>query len=686
MRLDFAWRHGILIVCRGLDLGVSPDGAHMPESFDPYYTWLGIPPEEQPADHYRLLGIRRFEANEEVIINATDQRMAFIRTFQTGKRAKESQLLLNEIAAAQTCLLNPQKKLVYDRLLREKLTKSSDLPQTAIERASSSTLAPEVVRQLLPKPTPLRKNSIQPHSVDSPSAGRLATVPVHAGRSNSPIGALRLTPRSTDPASAAKGAGARALAPGVLIGAGGIAAALLMLLGVIIWSAMQGPSTAVSGPARSPSKTKSLPKQEGSPAVGFASPEKSDSEVPLTEPRGTAPQEFQVAPIAVDPVTPDLASTFVPAPQITSPPPAPAAANEPVSKSSDDADPIIARINGRGVTLRRLKLSRNARYLTASGDDRTKCYFADLSEQPKVFSTYNGSDVIVSHDETMWAVINAVEPEDEIPIYRLKPAGDGYAVFKWLYPKEPVLMAAFSGDGKLFATIGIGSKPRLVVYEIATGDRTAVQSHLPSVAWVGGEDDWFVCWSSDGRAEAISLRNPGERQFLAQQLEFPPLTLGRRGNKSPSIYALHPGGAEGLGIKHLVADTGESFGESYVVGLDRPDDLLGVSPSGHFLAVRRDGALALDQALPKSEWTRIEYSDGSPVAVALMDQDGLVAFNCAPDRILVADTKKLLPYEIWRIVRDGEDYGLEGVALRTYSKTIRLDKPRTPPAAGASDG
>ena len=27
--------------------------------FDPYHRWLGIPPEEQPADHYRLLGIPR---------------------------------------------------------------------------------------------------------------------------------------------------------------------------------------------------------------------------------------------------------------------------------------------------------------------------------------------------------------------------------------------------------------------------------------------------------------------------------------------------------------------------------------------------------------------------------------------------------------------------------------------------
>ena len=45
-------------------------------SFDPYYKWLGIPPDEQPPNHYRLLGVRDFEADAEVIENAADQRMS----------------------------------------------------------------------------------------------------------------------------------------------------------------------------------------------------------------------------------------------------------------------------------------------------------------------------------------------------------------------------------------------------------------------------------------------------------------------------------------------------------------------------------------------------------------------------------------------------------------------------------
>ncbi|HPP54247.1 MAG TPA: hypothetical protein PK777_14945 [Thermoguttaceae bacterium] len=90
------------------------------EKFDPYYTWLGIPPEEQPPDYYRLLGVRPFEDNPTVIENLADQRMAHIRTFQTGPRSKESQRILNELAAAKVCLLNPAKKAAYDAQLREK--------------------------------------------------------------------------------------------------------------------------------------------------------------------------------------------------------------------------------------------------------------------------------------------------------------------------------------------------------------------------------------------------------------------------------------------------------------------------------------------------------------------------------------------------------------------------------------
>ena len=49
----------------------------MTSSFDPYHRWLSIPPEEQPPDFYRLLGLRQFEgkqrraAREQILAQVT---------------------------------------------------------------------------------------------------------------------------------------------------------------------------------------------------------------------------------------------------------------------------------------------------------------------------------------------------------------------------------------------------------------------------------------------------------------------------------------------------------------------------------------------------------------------------------------------------------------------------------------
>lgn len=114
----------------------------MAVAFDPYYTWLGIPPEEQPPDHYCLLGVRQFEPSSEVIRNAADQRLAYLRTLQVGARSKESQLLLNEVAAAASCLLLPEKRRTYDKQLRARLAAQNQSPPVQLKNtpADSPTL------------------------------------------------------------------------------------------------------------------------------------------------------------------------------------------------------------------------------------------------------------------------------------------------------------------------------------------------------------------------------------------------------------------------------------------------------------------------------------------------------------------------------------------------------------------
>ena len=90
-------------------------------AFDPYHIWLGIPRKNQPPNHYCLLGIEPFEESCDAISNAADQRMAHLRQYQAGPHSALSQQLLNEVAAAKLCLLEPAKKAAYDRAMQEKL-------------------------------------------------------------------------------------------------------------------------------------------------------------------------------------------------------------------------------------------------------------------------------------------------------------------------------------------------------------------------------------------------------------------------------------------------------------------------------------------------------------------------------------------------------------------------------------
>ena len=100
----------------------------MEESFDAYHVWLGIAPEQQPPNHYRLLGLNLFEDSAEVIDNAADRQMAHLKTVAAGKHAARSQDLLNEISAARVCLQDAARKSLYDEKLKAAMASS---PQSA---------------------------------------------------------------------------------------------------------------------------------------------------------------------------------------------------------------------------------------------------------------------------------------------------------------------------------------------------------------------------------------------------------------------------------------------------------------------------------------------------------------------------------------------------------------------------
>lgn len=93
----------------------------MPSEFDAYYEWLGISPQHQPPDHYRLLGLEAFETNLAVVENAAKRQRLFVETFCGGSRGDHAQSMLDQIAVAKTCLLDPLQKDRYDATLRNQL-------------------------------------------------------------------------------------------------------------------------------------------------------------------------------------------------------------------------------------------------------------------------------------------------------------------------------------------------------------------------------------------------------------------------------------------------------------------------------------------------------------------------------------------------------------------------------------
>ena len=198
----------------------------MSEGMNPYHRWLGIPAEEQPADHYRLLGLAKFEKDPEVIRDASERQMAHVRRYGLGQHAAISQRILNELGSARACLLDPAKKAAYDERLRAKLAKAGP--------ADQAPASPE-------------ETSGPPPAVAGDSASRAETATPRVGRQRGPLaranasrepGARPSAPAAERPLAAEpreeRLAGARLRKPAWLA-VGAAVAGLIMCLCVAIW-------------------------------------------------------------------------------------------------------------------------------------------------------------------------------------------------------------------------------------------------------------------------------------------------------------------------------------------------------------------------------------------------------------------------------------------------------------------
>jgi hypothetical protein len=79
-------------------------------------TWLRLPANSWPPDHYALLGIVPDEANPAVIEASVHERMEWLRCYQLT-HPEQVTAAMNRLAQAFTCVTDPQARKAYDATL-----------------------------------------------------------------------------------------------------------------------------------------------------------------------------------------------------------------------------------------------------------------------------------------------------------------------------------------------------------------------------------------------------------------------------------------------------------------------------------------------------------------------------------------------------------------------------------------
>lgn len=109
-------------------------------------SWLGIPPDQWPPDHYALLGLEAGAADVERIEQHVHQRLEHVRHYQLTHPEAATEAM-NRLAQAFICLTDTQAKHAYDHLLLGEPVEEA--PPSPPEPVLQNGLAEEV-----PPPSP----------------------------------------------------------------------------------------------------------------------------------------------------------------------------------------------------------------------------------------------------------------------------------------------------------------------------------------------------------------------------------------------------------------------------------------------------------------------------------------------------------------------------------------------------
>jgi hypothetical protein len=143
--------------------------------FDPYHKWLGISPQHQPPNHYRLLSLDLYESDADVIEASVDRIVAFLQDVAVGPHSNASQRLLNEIAAVRLCLLDKAQKAAYDEKLGAELAQAIWPPGDESEPAPPPVAPAFAIdtgtRSVAKTPSVRKPNTNRPAVTTAPNRG-----------------------------------------------------------------------------------------------------------------------------------------------------------------------------------------------------------------------------------------------------------------------------------------------------------------------------------------------------------------------------------------------------------------------------------------------------------------------------------------------------------------------------------
>jgi hypothetical protein len=150
----------------------------MNDRFDAYHQWLGIPPDEQPPDFYRLLGLARLESDTQLVATAAQRQVAKIKETASREHLALAQKLVKQIAKARSTLMDPKLRAQYNEQL-QRVTRAQPAVQVGTADVQPSDLAAPV--QVAPAPSNIELTTARAASATVRCAGQAQPVVIKGG-------------------------------------------------------------------------------------------------------------------------------------------------------------------------------------------------------------------------------------------------------------------------------------------------------------------------------------------------------------------------------------------------------------------------------------------------------------------------------------------------------------------------